>query len=100
LLVCSPDLRGVAAAAQRMRGIDAQVPLALVVSRIRPGSHSADAIGRALGLPVVATLPADKRVASGAEAGEPPGRAAGRGWRRACDAVLAGLQVENADDRG
>lgn len=100
LLVCPPDLRGVAGAAQRMRGIDAQVPLALVVSRVRPGSHSGDAIGRTLGLPVVATLPADKRVASAAEAGEPPGRAAGRVWRRACDAVLAGLQVKDADDRG
>lgn len=101
LLVCSPDLRGVAAAAQRMRGIDAQVPLALVVSRIRPGSHTGDAIGRALGVPVVATLPADRGVAGGAEAGEPPGRAAGRGWRRACDTVLAGLQVvKDADVRG
>lgn len=100
LLVCSPDLRGVAAAAQRMRGIDAQAPLALVVSRVRPGSHTGDAIGRSLGLPVVATFPADKRVASGADAGEPPGRAAGRSWRRACAAVLAGLEVKGADDHG
>lgn len=101
VLVCSPDLRGVAGAAQRMRGIDAQVPLAVVVSRMRPGSHSGDAIGHALGLPVVATLPADRRVASGAEAGEPPGRTAGRGWRRACGTVLAGLRlVEDVDERG
>lgn len=100
LLVCPADLRGVAAAAQRMHGIDAQVPLAVAVSRLRPGQHTEDAIGRALGLPVVATLPADKRVALGAEAGEPPGRAAGRGWQRACRTVLAGLQLEGADDHG
>jgi secretion/DNA translocation related CpaE-like protein len=100
LLVCSGDLRGVAAAAQRIRGIDAQVPLAAVLSRVRSGSHGEDAIGRALGVPVITTLPADKRVAVGAEAGEPPGRSAGRAWRRTCHRVLAGLQLEDADDRG
>lgn len=96
LLVCSGEVRGLAGAAQRIQGIDAQVPLAVVFSRIRTGSHGADTVGRTLGVPVVATLPPDKRVAAGAEAGEPPGRAAGRAWRRACRTVLDGLQLGGA----
>lgn len=94
LLVSSGEVRGLAAAAHRLRGIDAQMPLAAVFSRIRPGSHGADTVGRALGMPVVATLPPDKRVAACAEAGEPPGRGAGRPWRRACQYVLEGLQLQ------
>lgn len=97
LLVCSGEVRGLAAAVQRLRGIDAQVPLAAVFSRVRPGSQGADAVGRTLGVPVVATLPPDKRVAACGEAGEPPGRGTGRAWRRACAMVLEGLQLEAAD---
>ena len=100
LLVCAGDLRGVAAAARRVRGLDAHVPLAAVLSKVRAGSHGADAVGRALGVPVIATMPSDTRVAAGAESGEPPGRSAGRAWRRTCDRVLAGLHLEVSDDRG
>lgn len=93
LLVCSGEVRALAGAIQQLRGIDAQVPLAAVFSRIRQGSHPADMIARTLSLPVVATVPVDKRVAACFEAGEPPGRGTSRGWRQACQAVLGGLQL-------
>lgn len=91
LLVCAGDLRGLAAAAQQVRILDAHLPLAAVHSRIRPGGYGAAVVARTLGLPVVATLPADRRIPACLERGEPPGRVAGRAWRRCCATVIDNL---------
>jgi|LSQX01.2.fsa_nt_gb secretion/DNA translocation related CpaE-like protein len=99
LLVCPGDVRGVAGAAQQLRSVDPHVPLAVIQSRIRPGALGPDHISRALGLPVVATIPPDRGVAADAERGDPPGRTAGKAWRRACAALLdSALEVRH--DRG
>lgn len=96
LLLCPGDVRGLAAAAQQLRTIDPHVPLAAVLSQLRPGGR--DAVTRALDLPVVAALPFDRAMAADAERGDPPGRTAGRSWRRCCDTILDGV-LEARDDR-
>lgn len=96
LLLCPGDVRGLAAAAQQLRRVDPHVPLAAVLSHLRPGSR--EGVTRALGLPVVATLPLDRAVAADAERGDPPGRSAGRNWRRCCTTIIDGA-LEARDDR-
>nr|NLI50447.1 septum site determining protein [Propionibacterium sp.] len=57
--------------------------------RVGPG-----AVGRALGLPVAATLPDERALARAADEGDPPGRS-GRGrWARAVRRLLDALEVE------
>lgn len=98
LLLCPGDVRGLAAASQQLRGIDARVPLAILLSRLRPGSK--EAVARALGLPVTATVPLDRTVVADADRGDPPGRNSGRGWRRCCAALLDGvLQPASGPER-
>lgn len=99
LLVCPGDLRGVAAAAQHVRGVDPHVPLAVVHSKVRPGGVGGDQISRALGLPVLATVPHDRRVATGIERGDPPGQGGTRAWRRCCRTLLDGI-LETRDAQG
>lgn len=96
LLLCPGDVRGLAAAAQQLRAVDPHVPLAAVLSQLRPGSR--EAVSRALGLPVVATLPRDRAVAEEVDRGDPPGRTAGRAWRRCCSTILDGA-LEARHDR-
>ncbi|MDO5500131.1 MAG: pilus assembly protein CpaE [Propionibacteriaceae bacterium] len=95
LMLCAGDVRGLAAATAQLRVLDPRVPLAVVLSRARrPGGLGRDVVSRALGVSVAATLPADKSVAAGADRGEPPGRTAGRAWRRCRDRLLDGMLEE------
>lgn len=102
LLLCPGDVRGLAAAAQQLRTVDPHVPLAAVLSQLRPfpdGDRGGrEAVMRALGLPVVATLPRDRAVAAEVDRGDPPGRTAGRAWRRCCTTLLDGA-LEARHDR-
>lgn len=91
LLVCASDVRSLTAATQQLRLLDAHLPQAAVLSRTRPGGHGAEAVHRALRLPVAATLPADRRVAAALDRGEPPGQGAGRAWRQCCARILDGM---------
>lgn len=91
LLVCSAEVRGLAAATQQLRRIDAHLPMAAVLSRLRRNGDGVAAVERTLGLPVAAVMPADKGIAAGADRGDPPGRNAGRAWRTHCGDLLDGL---------
>ena len=98
LLVCPGDVRGLVAATQQVRTIDPHIPLAAVLSGLRPGGGR-EAASRALGLPVVATLPKDRGIAGEADRGEVPGRLAGRAWRRCCATILDGTMGAHDDGR-
>lgn len=91
LLVTSADVRGLAAAARQLQLIDAHLPMAAVLSRIRPAGAGVALIERTLRLPVAATMPADKGIAAGADRGDPPGRNAGRAWRGCVAGILDAL---------
>ncbi|WP_425308033.1 septum site-determining protein Ssd [Ammonicoccus fulvus] len=91
LLVCSAEVRGLAAATRQLQQIDAHLPMAVVLSRLRQSSDGVAAVERTLGLSVAASLPADKGIAAGADRGDPPGRNAGRAWRTRCGELLDGL---------
>ncbi|WP_432558725.1 septum site-determining protein Ssd [Granulicoccus sp. GXG6511] len=99
VVVCPGDVRGVAAGVQQLRQVDSHVPIAAVLSRLRPGGLGREQVARALGVPVLATMPHDRAVAAEAERGDPPGRTAGRAWRRCCGVLLDGV-LEARDDRG
>lgn len=97
LLVVAASVRGVAAARATIAaaGLDS----ALVVLRHRRGGLAASLVSEALGLPVVAELPDEPRLAAAAEVGEPPARAGRRRYRRALARVLAAV-TETGPDHG
>ena len=89
LLVVSAGVRGVAAARQTVAtyGLDRAE---LVLRRPR-GGLPADLVADAVGLPVLAELPEEARLAPAAERGEPPARGGRRRYRRAVAQLLGEL---------
>jgi hypothetical protein len=67
-----------------------------VVLRRSPGGLPVDLVAEAVGHPVVAVLPEERRLGPAAERGEPPVRRARRGYRT----VVAKLLAEVAGGRG
>lgn len=92
LLVSGTGVRAVAAAAALTQSVE--LGTAQVVVRASSCSKvPADVVGRALGMPVIATLPEEKALPRAAESGEPPGRS-GRGrWTRAVAGILDELGI-------
>ncbi|HET7725058.1 MAG TPA: septum site-determining protein Ssd [Propionibacteriaceae bacterium] len=99
VLVCAQDVRGVASA--RMTLSAADVHGAGVVVRLRPGGTLRPAeVAAAVGLPLLGSVPVDNALASAAERGVPPDRAAGRGWIRACASILGELGTAATEAHG
>jgi secretion/DNA translocation related CpaE-like protein len=90
VVLCAQDVRGVAAARMTLAAAEA-TGAAVVVRMRRGGAIRASDVATALGLPLLGTIPHDASLAPAAERGVPPDSAAGRGWLRACAAVLAEL---------
>jgi secretion/DNA translocation related CpaE-like protein len=89
LLVTPADVRS-ALAARRLLGAGVLVgmPVGLVVRGPAPGALQADDIAEALGLPLVATMPAEPRVDRALEEGQLPGRRSSGPLLSAAAAVL------------
>ena len=89
LVVVAGGIRGVAAARQTIAALGLEHPE--VVLRRWPGGLPLDLVAEAVGHPVVAVLPEERRLRSAAERGEPPARGARRGYRKVVAKLLAGL---------
>ncbi|OYO13081.1 hypothetical protein CGZ98_06270 [Enemella evansiae] len=88
LLVCRSGVTGVAAAVALLDRLPTSVPMAALL-RGAPADRSV--VGELLGIPVVAEIADDHRVAAAADRGELPSRVAGRGWRRGTRRLLTEL---------
>lgn len=93
VLVVPADVRSTyAALRQRQRLADLGVPAALVVRGPAPGGLTADEIGEALGLDVLATMRPQARLATELDNGRPPGLERRSQLAKAAERVLAGVQ--------
>ena len=86
LVVAGADVRGVLAA-WRLVGDRALADASLVVRRGRGRSIDAESVATTIGLPVLGVLPDDRRLPTGGEVGEPPGRRRGR-YRTQVERIL------------
>jgi secretion/DNA translocation related CpaE-like protein len=80
-------VRAVTSARRLLQRIPQHVPPLLIAREPAPGGLTADDLADALGTPVIATLPEDRRRPSIEELGGPAPRAST--WRRVCEAVFA-----------
>lgn len=93
VLIVRGDVRGVAAARETLQTLEVAEPLVLV----RPMAGTGVVLGQveqALGLPVMAELPHERRLVEFAELGEPPVRLGRRPWGRAVAAVARGVMSD------
>lgn len=95
LLVVAGGIRGVAAARQTVAALGLEHPQ--VVLRRWPGGLPPDLVAEAVGHPVVAVLPEERRLRSAAERGEPPARGGRRGYRSVVAKLLAGMVAGGGD---
>lgn len=92
LLVCPADVRAAMGARRLLlRGSLAGLPLGLVVRGPSPGALSGEDIAEALGLPLIAHMPAESRLDRALEDGLPPGRSRSGPLLGTCLRLLRGV---------
>jgi Flp pilus assembly CpaE family ATPase len=95
VVVVRADVRGVAAARELLRSMDAVAsggwsgqPVGVVVRHGRVRVLGAETVADGLGLPLLGTMADDPALALGADRGEPPARAARSPLARLCRELL------------
>jgi secretion/DNA translocation related CpaE-like protein len=91
LLVATTDVRGAAAARRLAQSLGEQAALELVVRSVPHGLLEPDEVQAWVGVPMVAELRHDGRLAAAIERGDPPGAAPRTRLARTCHELVRGL---------